>query len=291
MNGWLITNEFVDVPLFDEHFDMLVAAAARQNIKLIRKTNAELLLGVPKMPDFALFWDKDIRLAKILELKGLRLFNTAKAIEICDDKSLTYLELIDAVKMPETYMAPKTYDLVGYGGYSFIEPIAEKLGFPLVVKGCFGSFGMHVFLAENISQMRDIAKKMGIKPFLFQKYIESSHGRDMRVYVVGGKVAASMIRQSSDGDFRSNVTNGGTAESVTPPPAYAKMAIKACKRLGLDFGGVDILFGENDEPVLCEVNSNAHFRALCECTGTDIAGEIIKLIGKSQTGSRGMEAY
>jgi len=275
MIGWLITNAFVDVPLFDEHFDMLTAAASEQKITLIHKTNAELLLGVPTVPDFALFWDKDMKLAKMLEQIGLKLFNSVSAIEVCDDKSLTYLKLLDTVKMPETYIAPKTYELVGYGNYSFLDPIAGRLGLPLVIKGCFGSFGMQVYLAENISQMREIVKRMGIKPMIFQKYIKSSHGRDMRVYVVGGKIKAAMIRRSLDGDFRSNVTNGGTADPVMPSPAYAEMAITACERLELDFGGVDILFGENDEPVLCEVNSNAHFKALCECTGTDIAGEII----------------
>jgi RimK family alpha-L-glutamate ligase len=273
--GWLITNAFVDVPLFEEHFDMLTAAASEQSIKLIRKTNVELLLDVRVLPDFALFWDKDIKLAKLLKQKGLRLFNTASAIEACDDKSLTYIKLLGDLKMPETYIAPKTYELVGYGAYSFLDPIADKLGFPLVIKGCFGSFGMQIYLVENPSQMRETVKRMGLKPMIFQKYIKSSHGRDMRVYVVGGKIAAAMTRKSPDGDFRSNVTNGGAAESVIPPPAYAEMALTACKKLELDFGGVDILFGENNEPILCEVNSNAHFKALCECSGVNIAREII----------------
>ncbi|MCL2080538.1 MAG: RimK family alpha-L-glutamate ligase [Oscillospiraceae bacterium] len=279
MTGWLITNAFVDAPLFDGHFDMLTAAAAKQGVELIRKTNAGLLLGCSgARPDFALFWDKDIRLAEMLERQGIRLFNPARAIELCDDKSLTYLSLLGKIKMPETLLAPKTYELVGYGDYGFLEPIAERLGFPLVIKGCFGSFGLQVFLAENLPQMRETAGLMGIKPYLFQEYIESSHGRDMRVYIVGGKVAAAMTRRSQDGGFRSNVTNGGTAETVTPPPGYAETAVAACKILGLDFGGVDILFGRHGEPVLCEVNSNAHFKALSQCSGADIAGDIIKHI-------------
>ncbi|MCL1819722.1 MAG: RimK family alpha-L-glutamate ligase [Oscillospiraceae bacterium] len=278
MTGWLITNAFVDAPLFGEHFDMLIAAAKKRGIALTRKTNAELLLGCDNLPDFALFWDKDIRLANMLERQGLRLFNTAHAIEICDDKALTHLALKGTVKMPETYIAPKTYEQVGYGDYGYLEPIAERLGFPMVIKGCFGSFGAQVFLAKSRREMRDIAGLMGVKPFLFQEYIKSSHGRDMRIYVVGGKVAAAMIRRSLDGDFRSNVTNGGSAESTEPPCEYTEMALAACEKLRLDFGGVDILFGTDGEPVLCEVNSNAHFKALSKCAGVDIAGKIIDYI-------------
>lgn len=283
MTGWLITNAFVNVPLFDEHFEMLISAAAKENITLIRKTNAELLLNgavVPPQTDVVLFWDKDIKLAKMLECQGLRLFNSATAIEICDDKSLTYIALHGKINMPETYLAPKTYELVGYGDYSFLKPIAERLGFPMVVKGCFGSFGAQVYLAENFERFKELTSQFITKPLLYQKYIKSSHGRDMRIYVVGGKVVASMVRRAQDGDFRSNVTNGGVAEAVTPPREYSEMAVNACKKLGLDFGGVDILFGENDEPLLCEVNSNAHFKALSKCTGADIAGEIMKWVAQ-----------
>lgn len=284
MTGWLITNAFVDVPLFTEHFEMLISAAAKENITLIRKTNAELLLNgaaEPPQTDFALFWDKDIKLAKMLERQGLRLFNTPAAIEICDDKSLTYIALRGSINMPETYIAPKTYELVGYGDYGFLKPIAERLGFPMVVKGCFGSFGAQVYLAENFERLKELTSQFITKPLLYQKYVKSSHGRDMRVYVVGGKVVASMVRRAVDGDFRSNVTNGGVAEAVTPPREYAEMAVNACEKLGLDFGGVDILFGEGDEPLLCEVNSNAHFKALSKCTGADIAGEIMKWVAQS----------
>lgn len=291
MTGWLITNAFVDAPLFTEHFEMLAEAAAKENITLIRKTNAELLLNgasgttPPKtaLPDFVLFWDKDIKVAKMLEQKGLRLFNSAAAIEICDDKSLTYLALRGSVNMPETYIAPKTYEHVGYGDYSFLEPVVKRLCFPLVVKGCFGSFGAQVSLAENFDQLREQTAEFGIKPLIYQRYIKTSHGRDMRIYVVGGKIVAAMLRRSQDGDFRSNVTNGGIAEVVTPPREYAEMAITACEKLSLDFGGVDILFGEGDEPLLCEVNSNAHFKALSKCTGADIAGEIMNHIKRNVT--------
>ena len=86
-----------------------------------------------------------------------------------------------------------------------------------------------------------------------------------------------MLRRSTDGDFRSNLTLGGTMESYTPTEEEAALAIRATEVLGLEFAGVDILFGK-DGPILCEVNSNAHFKTTLECTGVNMALEIMRHI-------------
>ena len=112
---------------------------------------------------------------------------------------------------------------------------------------------------------------------LFQELIKESYGHDTRINVVGGRVVASMLRRSTDGDFRSNLTLGGTMENYTPTPEEADLAIRATQLLGLDFAGVDVLFGK-DGPILCEVNSNAHFKTTLECTGVNMALEIMRHI-------------
>ena len=179
--------------------------------------------------------------------------------------------------MPKTVIAPKTFDGVGYTDLSFLRVAEEKLGFPMVVKEAFGSFGQQVYLAEDSVQLREIVEKIGAKPFLMQEFISSSRGRDLRINVVGGKVVGVMYRENLE-DFRSNISGGGTGRAYSPTKAQEEMALTACRALGLDFAGVDVLFGQDGEPILCEVNSNPHFKSSLQYTGVDVALEIIRYI-------------
>jgi ribosomal protein S6--L-glutamate ligase/gamma-F420-2:alpha-L-glutamate ligase len=83
----------------------------------------------------------------------------------------------------------------------------------------------------------------------------------------------------NDNDFRSNITNGGSMKKYEASEAQAKIAIDACKAIGLDFAGVDVLFGK-DGPIICEVNSNPHFKTTLECTGINMAEHIISHIAE-----------
>ena len=85
-------------------------------------------------------------------------------------------------------------------------------------------------------------------------------------------------RYSLNGDFRSNLTLGGGMEAYTPTPAEAELALSAARELGLTFAGVDVLFGK-DGPLICEVNSNAHFKTTLACTGVNMATELLREIG------------
>lgn len=288
MTGWLVVNEFLQSNKFNEIHSWLLDAAKKQGISLQLKTNAELLIDLQKQPemkfyqDFVLFWDKDVRLASYLEYMGYPVFNSAKAIRICDDKSLTHLTLMSqSIRMPHTIIAPMTFNNIGYTNHNFLNEVSERLGFPMVVKECFGSFGQQVYLVKSMEELKDTLLKTGAKPVLFQEYISESFGRDIRLQVVGNKVIAGMYRYSENGDFRANITNGGKMRSYTPTYEQIELALSCCKCIGLDFAGVDILFGENDEPIVCEVNSNAHFKNIYECTGVNAADAIITHIKKS----------
>ena len=87
----------------------------------------------------------------------------------------------------------------------------------------------------------------------------------------------------NDNDFRSNITNGGSMKKYDANPAQAEIAVKACEAIGLDFAGVDVLFGE-DGPIICEVNSNPHFKTTLECTGINMAEHIMAHILKVMNG-------
>ena len=280
--GWLIVNSFIHSSKFDGIYSMLKASAESKEIDLRVVKSGSLphsvnaLRNAVKDVDFALFWDKDVILANQLEAAGLRLFNSASAVEKCDNKALTATVLEAAgVPVPETYCSPLTFEGVGYNDTAFLDSAAERLGFPMVVKENFGSFGAQVYLAESREELGSIVERLGSKGFVMQKFIESSRGRDLRVNVVGGKAVATALRYSVSGDFRSNVTAGGRILPYAASEEQETVAVAAADALGLDFAGVDVLFGPSGEPLVCEVNSNPHFKSTLEATGRDISRDII----------------
>lgn len=283
--AWLVVNGFIESEKFRQIFAWLVEAAEKQGCMLELKTNTQLLpelvmgktdlLSQYRRPQFVIFWDKDIRLARLLEKLGLRLFNSAQSIEICDDKARTYLELLDQkIQMPKTIIAPKTFRQEGYEKLDFLMQVQRQLGFPMVVKECFGSFGQQVWLVNDEKELSERVRGIKNRPFLFQEYIASSKGNDIRIQMVGKKAVAAMHRYHAS-DFRANITNGGSMERYEPNETQLQLARKVMETLKLDFAGVDILFGKQGQPVLCEVNSNAHFVNIWKCTGVNTADEII----------------
>lgn len=293
IHGLLIVNEFLNTNKFSEHSRWLLEAANKYNLSLTLKTNAEVLVrlhgDMPKdykahygqLPDFVLFWDKDVRLAMYFEALGIPVFNSAGAIASCDDKSLTHMALsTNGIPMPKTILAPMTYPNIGYKNFEFLEQVMQELSFPIVIKECFGSFGAQVYLSKNKEELIEIITSVGAKPMLFQEYIASSSGKDIRLQVVGKEVIAAMYRYSIDGDFRANISNGGKMKPYEPNTREVELALRCCEILQLDFAGVDLLFGEDGDMLVCEVNSNAHFKNIYDCTGVNTAEAMIQYIVK-----------
>ena len=285
MNGWLIVNSFVKWDKFSEIYELLLDAGKKIGVSLEMKTSSDIFCSVQsefaplKLPDFAIFWDKDILLARRLEKMGLRLFNSSESIETCDDKGQTAIALqAGGIRTPLTFLSPKAYPAFGCTDMNFLRKAEEKLGYPMVIKENRGSFGQQVHLVNNAYEAERLIASFKEHPFIMQEYIEESAGRDVRVNVVGGRVVASMYRYN-DNDFRSNITNGGSMKKYEASEAQAKIAIDACKAIGLDFAGVDVLFGK-DGPIICEVNSNPHFKTTLECTGINMAEHIISHIAE-----------
>lgn len=218
--------------------------------------------------DFAVYLDKDKYFSRLLEGAGLRLFNSAEAIETCDDKMLTYLALArSGVKIPETVSAPLCYTPNAKPQKAFLDRV-EELGYPLVAKKSYGSFGAGVALVKNHEELERTEKEWLYFPHFYQKFVGKT-GRDIRVIVVGGKAVAAMERVAQGGEFRSNIELGGKGEKIELTAEYRVAAEKAAQRLGLDYCGVDLLEGET--PIVCEVNSNAFFEGLESVTGFNVA--------------------
>lgn len=283
LKAWIVHNGSLKSHKFSEHVQWLERSLERHGVACAVVNNGrmpavlaggqtELRGGFGSgLPDFAVFWDKDVRLAMQLEAMGLRLFNPSGVVAICDDKSLTHITLANqGILMPKTIVAPLVFPGLSEPDQYYLEYVRDELAFPMVVKECFGSFGAQVYLAKNAAELRVLHEKLLYKPHLYQEFISSSYGRDVRIQVVGGEAAASVMR-TSENDFRANVTNGGKMTRYDAPAEYMDMALRCARIIGADFCGVDMLFGFDGGPVLCEVNSNAHFKNLYNCLGVDVA--------------------
>ena len=283
--AWLVVNNYIDNGKFNEIYNTLMTAGKSLGLSLILKKTGDITL-IPgqtpnfSLPDFIIWWDKDINLARTYENLGIRLFNTASAVELCDNKALTALKLSvnKKIALPKTMFAPKTFPAFGYSNLNFFDEAEKLLGYPMVLKESYGSFGAQVYLANNRHEGEEIIKKIGHRDFILQEYIKDSHGEDIRINVVGGRVVASIRRYNPYGDFRSNITNGGKMENFEPTEEQKEMAIEACYTLGLDFAGVDVMRLKDGSPIICEVNSNPHFKSTLDCTGVNVGEHIIKHI-------------
>lgn len=221
--------------------------------------------------DFCVYLDKDKYLLKALERLNIRTFNRFEAIELCDDKMATYLALSqNGIELPKTIPGVLCYDNIVKIGEDKAELIERKLGFPLIIKNCYGSRGTGVYLVDDRAQLIEKMNEMKMSPHLFQEFISQSYGKDLRVIVVGGKVLGGILRQSK-GDFRSNVALGGKAVTYPVSAEVEAICLKCASLLGLDYCGIDVLFGIDDTPYICEVNSNAFFYGFESATGINVA--------------------
>lgn len=146
---------------------------------------------------------------------------------------------------------------------------------PYIIKVLEGTQGLGVVLVENEQAAHSVIQAFNkLKArIIVQEFISECYGRDLRVFVVGGKVVGAMTRQASSG-FRSNLHRGGIAKLVELTPAEEETALKAAKVMGLEVAGVDILQSDRG-PLVMEVNASPGLEGIEKSTGVDIAGHII----------------
>ncbi|RXJ69673.1 30S ribosomal protein S6--L-glutamate ligase [Halarcobacter ebronensis] len=160
--------------------------------------------------------------------------------------------------------------------------IAMVGGAPLVIKLLEGTQGLGVVLAETNKAAESVLHAfMELKAnILVQEYVKESNGADIRCFVIGDRVVASIRRQAKEGEFRSNLHRGGTASLVKITDQEKEIAIQAAKVLGLNVAGVDIL-QSNKGPVVLEVNSSPGLEGIETISKIDIASKIIQYIEKN----------
>ena len=213
-------------------------------------------------------------LARQFESMGIYTTNSSAAISQSRDKLFSLqLMLKDGIKIPTTGFANSPMDT-----NDLIEMVG---GAPLIVKLLEGSQGRGVVLAETKKAAESVinAFKSLRANLLVQKFIKEADGKDLRCFVIDGKVVASIERTAAPGEFRANIHQGGTANIVKITREERVLAIKAAKILGLQVAGVDII-RSNSGPLLLEVNSSPGLEGIETATGKDIAGMIIASIEK-----------
>lgn len=225
--------------------------------------------------------------ARQFEMMGTFCLNESISISRSRDK-LRSLQILSrkGVGLPITGFAHSTRnttDLIRMVG-----------GAPLVVKLLEGTQGRGVVLAETkkaAESVIDAFREMNAH-FLVQQFIKEAGGADIRAFVIGEKVVASMMRQAAEGEFRSNLHRGGVATRVKISPEERATAVKAARSLGLNVAGVDLL-RSSQGPLVMEVNSSPGLEGIEKASGKDIAGMILEFIeknareGKTRTRGRG----
>lgn len=211
------------------------------------------------------------------EMQGIYTPISSIAISRSRDK-LRSLQLLSrsGVGIPKTVLSRNTTD---------IDDMIEQIGgTPAIIKLATGTHGNGVVLAETKKAAKSTLQAFYLSNedgtnILLQEFIKESAGTDIRVFVVGGRVIASMKRQSLDDDFRSNIHQGGEGEKIKLTAEERKIALKAAKSMGLNICGVDLM-RSNKGPLVLEVNSSPGF-AIEKYTGRNVAEAVIEYIERN----------
>lgn len=208
------------------------------------------------------------------EMQGV--FTTASSIAIVRSRDkLRSIQLMAraGVGIPKTVFTRSVNE---------IEDLIDEMGgYPVIIKLARGTHGNGVVLAETKKAAKSVMQAFYVMDddgtnILLQEFVKESAGQDIRVLVVGGKVVASMKRQSLDDDFRSNLHQGGEGVVVKLTDEEKKTAQKAAKAMGLSICGVDMMRSERG-PLILEVNSSPGF-GIEHVTGRNVAEKIIDYV-------------
>ena len=209
------------------------------------------------------------------EMMGVYSLNESVAITRSRDKlRASQLLARKGIGLPVTGFANSpndTQDLLEIAG-----------GAPVVIKLLEGTQGVGVVLAETKKAAESVIEAfrgLGAN-FMVQEFIKEAGGADIRCFVIGDKVVASMKRQGKEGEFRSNLHRGGTAKLIKITPEERSTAVRSARVMGLNVAGVDLL-RSNHGPVVMEVNSSPGLEGIETATGKDIASMIIEFIEKN----------
>lgn len=226
---------------------------------------------IPRMGAYTTYFD--LAVIRHLERLGVQSFNTSESIEIVKDKLYSH-QILAQNNLP----VPKTMLLKFPVNINFIE---KNLGFPLIVKTLSGSQGVGVFLCEtkkHLSDMMQLIEATNTNAnIILQEFIQSSKGRDLRVFTLGGRVLGCVERIAKEGEFKANFSQGGQVKAYELTPEIEWLALEASRSFNLDIAGIDLLF-DGEHFKVCEANSAPGFETIEQCLDMDVAKEIFHFL-------------
>lgn len=203
-----------------------------------------------------------------LEKRGACVMNSARAIERCVDKFYTTALLQDAgLAVPETIVCERAADAM---------EAVRTLGGDVVIKPLFGSMGLGLMrVSDPDVAYRVIRSLEQIRAVFYVQRAIDHGGRDIRAFVVGGGVLAAIERGAAAGEWRTNVSRGGSARALALPPAWEYLAVRAAAAVGAEYAGVDLLPSRDGAVYVLEVNAIPGWAGLQCATGVDVAAAIV----------------
>lgn len=253
-----------------EQFELIATRSDRKSILIDGKSEVLPDYVLPRMGSETTYFG----LAVIRQLENLNVYccNSSSSIERVKDKLHVYQILAQSnLPTPRTMMVKFPVDL---------EVVRQEIGFPVVVKNIIGTRGEGIYLSESEDRFLDLMELIYSynqqANIILQEYISPSYGKDLRVFVIGGKVVGCMKRQAKSG-FKANYSLGASVEQFSISKEVEWLAIETARMMQLEVAGVDLLF-DNDGFKICEANSSPGFEGLEKVVGQHIAEDILDYI-------------
>ncbi len=269
-----------------ENLDLRVVSPVQFELVVTRRDKNSILFDgsettlpdfiIPRMGSETTYFG--LAILRQLEKLGVYCCNSSKSVERAKDKLHIHQILAESdLPTPKTMMLKFPVD---------IEVVKKEIGFPVVIKNISGTRGEGVYLSDSEDRFLDLMeliysynKEANI---IIQEYVSPSSGKDLRVFVIGGKVVGCMLRKSKSG-FKANYSLGGSVEPFPVSKEIEWLAIETARLLELEIAGVDLLFDEEGFKI-CEANSAPGFEGMEKVTGCTIAEEIIRYtLGKANS--------
>jgi len=254
-----------------KYFDIIVSRSTRRSIRYKGEQVEMPALVLSRTGSGTNYFTS--ALMRQIEKFNIPVVNDANSVDIVADKLLTSQLLTrNNIPIPKTMLVTGSVD---------IDLVEKEIGYPCVVKATTGSKGKTVYLCENKKYFKDLMDLLGSialkKTLIIQEYVDFSPGTDLRVWVIGGKTVAAMKRTAPVGDFRANVSQGGTAEPFEITEEIDYIARETASTLGLQIAGIDLLFDDSGF-LVCEANSSPGFEGMDNYCGLDMAQKITDFI-------------
>ena len=262
----------INIEVIDPHLiDIFIDRDDRKSVLVEGKSLPLPSFVLPRTGSGTTYYIKAV--IRHFERMGVIVLNGSEAIDNVKDKLYTHQILAQSnLDIPKTMLLKHPIDV------KFVE---KNIGFPVIVKTISGSYGKGVFIADGKKQLTQLITMYEITKksynIVIQEFIKDSYGKDLRVFVLNGKVIGCMMRQSLDDDFRANIMRGGEGIPYQVNDKVEWIATEAAKVLDLDIAGVDLLF-DNGGYKICEVNSSPGFKGMEEYTKTNIAEQVVNYI-------------